>query len=161
MGINFLKVSFRWIQIMFSFFLFAFASCSNESFAPNESGMTDSSKEVTFQLGDTILLEPHRLASIDNGKVAIKLVEIIDDSRCPTDELILCVWEGQVSFKIDILIVGDSQVYSHIISTSNSFSQQLIIADYQIQYISISPEKRNLDQIDFDDYEVRLMVTNN
>jgi len=35
-----------------------------------------------------------KVASIENGKVGIELVEIIDDSRCPTDEQILCVWEG-------------------------------------------------------------------
>jgi len=35
------------------------------------------------------------------------------------------------------------------------------IGDYQVQYVSISSEKSNLEPIDFDDYEVRLIVINN
>ena len=161
MSIHFLKVSYQIILYIFSFVLLVLSSCNNEDFLPDESGMFDLSKAATFQLGDTILLVSDKVASIENGKVGIGLVEIIDDSKCPTDEQILCVWEGQVSFQIDILIVGDSKIYSHIISTSDSLTHQVAIGDYQVQYVSISSEKSNLEPIDFDDYEVRLIVINN
>jgi hypothetical protein len=62
--------------------------------------------EINANLGEEFSLIPGQSASIMGEPLAIRFLEVVNDSRCPIG--VICVWEGQVTCLVEI-IYADSQ----------------------------------------------------
>src|SRR5688572_8281714 len=52
------------------------------------------------QLGEPFWLGAGKVAIIPTSAGALRFDEILEDSRCPSDALILCAWAGRVRLRI-------------------------------------------------------------
>jgi len=152
------KISRSWLPILLGGLIIIVLACGNEDF-PDEAGEFNSAQLESVDLGDTLSLTSEEPIFVDSDKVRIELIEIIDDSRCPTEELILCIWEGQVTFKIKVTIRGTSTPLIRSISTADHATYDAVKGSYTLSYASILPEKKRLEPIDIEDYIVKLVVT--
>lgn len=105
-----------------------------------------------YQLGEEFELRFGEQASLDNEKLLISFEEVLEDSRCP--EGVTCVWAGNAQVG---LMVKDSTV------NLNTYlePQEIDIAGYHIQLISLNPYPVYEQVIDKETYVARLVVNLN
>lgn len=63
----------------------------------------------TARLNEKFVIKQHETVKITNTDIKIKL-ESIADSRCPSD--VLCTWQGELSYSLEITTNKKSQKYS-------------------------------------------------
>jgi len=56
--------------------------------------------EINAKLGQEFSLIPGQNASVTGEPLAIRFLEVVNDSRCPIG--VICVWEGQVTCLVEI-----------------------------------------------------------
>jgi len=61
-------------------------------------------EDIEVGLGQPAILAPGQSAVIESEGFAIKFVEVIGDSRCPSG--VTCIWQGEVSLLVEITIAG-------------------------------------------------------
>lgn len=61
---------------------------------------------ATPGLGQPFALEVGGWARIDEVNLLVRFVELVSDSRCPSNALILCVWEGDGAVLVEIAPQG-------------------------------------------------------
>ncbi len=69
-------------------FFFAFAKAQNDS------------TKVRIEVPD-IVLKAHVGEPVKMGDISIKLLEVLEDSRCPSD--VDCIWQGQVKLAVEVI----------------------------------------------------------
>ena len=57
------------------------------------------------KLDEEFIISTDDIARIESEKLKITFVEVIEDSRCPSDAT--CVWQGRVSVKLEIDYDGE------------------------------------------------------
>jgi hypothetical protein len=69
------------------------AGCRRERLLFDADSMAgDGRTPLCFSPGDTISLAVHETAVRSDGRFAVRLDSVLEDSRCPVD--VVCVWEG-------------------------------------------------------------------
>ncbi|NIM48623.1 MAG: hypothetical protein GTN62_02805 [Gemmatimonadales bacterium] len=53
-------------------------------------------------LGQPFALKVGEWARIDEADLLVRFVEVVSDSRCPSNALILCLWEGDGAVLVEI-----------------------------------------------------------
>lgn len=91
----------------------------------------------TYTLNEEFSLDYDKTGSvvIDDQKIEIQFVEVVEESRCPPD--VECIWEGQVAVK---LIVNDIEVILGI--NHNTYSNVGEYKDYQITLLDVTYDKK-------------------
>jgi hypothetical protein len=92
---------------------------------------------VSAQTGKEISVKVNETASAGNG-VRVKFVEMVEDSRCPTDTD--CVWAGNAKIKIRVTRNGRSKVLE---LNSNLQPKTASFAGYIFRLIGLTPEPRS------------------
>lgn len=59
---------------------------------PTEINFAEIDTEISLYIGESVIINDHG--------ITLKFVDVLDDSRCPSD--VVCVWEGTVSLMINI-----------------------------------------------------------
>jgi hypothetical protein len=66
---------------------------------------------VTPGLDEPFTLEVGERARVDGANLYLRFLDVASDSRCPSNALILCVWQGDAAVVIEIgPLVGDAAV---------------------------------------------------
>jgi len=101
-------------------------------------------------------------ASLDNNKIKIKFLGIVEDTRCPVG--LDCYWSGYAKAEITVSI-GKTDYGHHFIANINNESYNLTnkvyVSDYEIElrFDAVSPPRRfGAAEIDPKDYAVHLIV---
>ena len=77
-------------------------------------------------------------AATAKGGIKIKFVELIDDSRCPTDTN--CVWAGNAKIKVRVTKNGRSK---DLELNSNLAPRDVGCAGYNFNLVGLTPEPRS------------------
>lgn len=138
--IDFLK---RWLLILTGLVIVVMPGCS---------GTTQTSATP----GESVNLALGHQAVITGESLKVTFAEILNDSRCPTGAT--CIWEGQVSARLDI-VYQDTKT-SMVITESGPASEQSAadFNDYQFEF-QILPYPQVGKQIDKSDYRLELTVS--
>ncbi|MFQ5978105.1 MAG: hypothetical protein ACE5OZ_08255 [Candidatus Heimdallarchaeota archaeon] len=75
---------------------------------PSESNFAEIDTEFSLYIGDSVSIKDHG--------ITLKFIDVIDDSRCPSD--VVCVWEGTVSLMIN-LQYNNQDLGNFVLNSSN------------------------------------------
>jgi hypothetical protein len=137
-----------WVPVIFSVLLvtafIAIASCAPKS------------DYKTFSLGDSFSLSVGQSASIDGDDLAIRFIDVITDSRCPSG--VECIWQGEVACLVEITHSGTGQEKVLTYPGLTQGPSQAQIGSYQFTF-SVGPYPEAGKQIEKSEYRLNLLIT--
>jgi hypothetical protein len=142
-----LKPSFG-VRVIFSVFLIAAlvttVACASK---------TD---DKTVGLGDSFSLTVGQSASIAGADLAIKFIDVIADSRCPSG--VECIWQGEVACLVEITHSGTGQekVLTYPGLTQEPSKAQ--VGSYQFTF-SVEPYPEAGKEIEKSEYRLNLLIS--
>ena len=99
-------------------------------------------------------LKPGESASSPDGSVTITFVEVVQDSRCPSD--VECVWAGNIQVLIEVHQGTELQQYTLTLPPLEGDTSVFTLADYTIELKDVQPYPVSTDPIDLADYTITL-----
>ena len=100
--------------------------------------------------------------SLKNSNVLLTFAELLEESRCPADEFILCVWEGQVRV---LLTLSEGEQLDSLELIYRSTDPELAKGEYKdltIELVKVTPEKTTSSRvIPPEEYRLELKVDKN
>ena len=107
---------------------------------------------VAAKQPERVPVKIHETASAKGG-VRIKFVELIDDSRCPTDTN--CIWAGNAKIKVRVTRNGRSK---DLELNTGLDPKELIFAGYSFRLVGLTPEPRTNIRINRNGYVAKIEV---
>ena len=108
-------------------------------------------QELVLRVGQTVVIE-------GADGLRLKFEEVSTDSRCPSDALILCVWEGDaaatVRAKQDPLPPVDLELH-----TSAQFDTVATYGAFQVTRVRLDPYPKTTDPIPGAEYRLTVVVS--
>ncbi len=110
----------------------------------------------TVGLGESFSLAVGQSASIDGEDLAIKFIDVVADSRCPSD--VVCIWQGEVACLVEITYSGTGQ---QIVLTYPGLTQEPSEAQFgsYLFTFSVEPYPEEGKQIGKSEYRLNLLIT--
>ncbi len=109
-------------------------------------------------LGEEFVLAVGESAEVAGTNLVITFREVLDDSRCPSDALILCVWEGDASVTVRAQAAlnepGDLELH-----TNNQFEISRRYVGFEIRLVELDPYPATTDPTPEENYRLKLAVT--
>lgn len=84
---------------------------------------------------------------VAKGGIKLKFIELVDDSRCPTDTN--CIWAGNAKIKVRVTRNGRTKVLE---LNSNLEPRASTFAGYRFRLVGLTPEPRSNIRIDRNGY---------
>jgi hypothetical protein len=113
-------------------------------------------EEVKADLGQEFSLSIGQTASIQGEDLQLKFLEVINDSRCPSD--VACVWQGQASCLVEITYLESVQKVTLTQPGLTEEPSRLDFNDYVIQF-NLSPYPEAGKVMKDSDYRLQMVVT--
>lgn len=135
-----IPVNMRWI-----FPLAGAVACSSVS-DPGEGA----DLAVATQIDQPFELRVGERAFVEEADSYLRFVEVRDDSRCPSDALILCVWEGDAAVVVDIEPVGGTAGEWTLHTTLDP--KEVDLGAFALRLNGLAPYPETTDPIPADDY---------
>jgi hypothetical protein len=112
---------------------------------------------VPAELDKPFKLKIGQQAAIDSEKIAISLLNVTQDSRCPAD--VVCVWQGQASVKISAEVNGTYAGQFVLTIGGSEKSATLGGGKYSVRMASLEPHPVSTNQTKPEDYVATLVVS--
>lgn len=103
--------------------------------------------------GETLRVQINTEKRFPKSKLSIRFVELIEDSRCPTDTN--CIWAGNAKIKVRVKKNGRSQ---NVTLDTNGPEQTVKVAGYSIKLTALTPEPRSNIRINRNGYVATFSV---
>lgn len=100
---------------------------------------------------DTLRVQINKEKRFARSKLSVRFVELIEDSRCPTDTN--CIWAGNAKIKIRVSKHGRSH---ELILDTNGPNQAAIAEGYSIKLLALTPEPRSNIRVNRNGYVATL-----
>lgn len=110
----------------------------------------------TVPIGSDFTLAPGESVVVNSGALTLTFVRVTNESRCPTQALIQCVWAG--SAVIGMRSVAGSTTGDMTLETVANKNEKLI-GNYLVQLVDVTPAPRTLDSIPAATYRAVLRVS--
>ena len=107
-------------------------------------------------LGQEFSLHIGESANIRGEELKVKFLEVTEDSRCPTG--VVCVWEGRVSFLVEITYHESIQSIVLTEPGSTSWPSEIAFEEYKITY-HIEPYPQAGTEIVKEEYRLELKIS--
>ena len=117
-------------------------------------GPTDVLPPVSF--GEPFELRMGESVVVRDRQLSVTLASLLEDSRCPTDALSLCIWAGRVRLRLaSAPLSGDQALHEiHLGDEPNVIP----LGDLRLELLEVLPAAR-LDRIPDGDYRARFVLT--
>lgn len=115
-------------------------------------------KPIIEKLANQFQLKIDQIAWIKSEKIKIKFLNIVEDSRCPSD--VQCVWEGQT--KVMLGIARNNLSLGNFVLTSRAGHEDLAAKKfdrYSVKLIKVDPYPKANQKIEISDYVITLTIT--
>jgi len=109
--------------------------------------------EIDFN--ENFELKYEQLAQLNSGDLQIKVVEVLEDSRCPHNAI--CTWPGQIRLKLEV--IENSITSNEEITFFLRASTDVLVGEYLINLVDVIPETDAFEEIELDDYTFTFIVT--
>ena len=109
-------------------------------------------------LGSQFRLKVNQTTAIESEDIKVKLLNVTDDSRCPSD--VVCIWAGQVSVLVNI--TENDESLGDVTLTLGAGNPDLAvknIGDYSVKVIEVNPYPISTHKIETSEYIVTLTVS--
>ena len=121
-------------------------SCMSDDIINTKSVNINEVFNLEFQQEAVLALEPFQ----------IKIVDVIEDSRCPINDSANCFWSGQVRVEIELKI--EKQSVNRELMFRFGKETPLIYGEYIIQIEEVLPENQIDEVIELKDYNFKLKI---
>lgn len=111
---------------------------------------------VQAQLGKNFTLKVNQSASFASEGLVVKLAEVSQDSRCPSD--VVCVWAGEVRVKLLLSKGEKSGLLQPALGAAAGNESEAEFEGYKIKVVAVEPYPVSTRQIAQSDYNVTLAV---
>ena len=110
----------------------------------------------TVGLGESFSLAVGQSALIDGEDLAIKFIDVVADSRCPSD--VVCIWQGEVACLVEVTYSDTDQqmVLTYPGLTQEPSESQF--GSYQFTF-SVEPYPEAGKEIGKSEYRLNLLIT--
>lgn len=113
---------------------------------------------ISAGFGEQFQLKIGEVARINSGEVEITLLDITEDSRCPSD--LNCFWSGQIQITVKTLLnKRDLGNLNFIYNASRKDLALKNIDNYLIEFIKAEPYPKSNQKIELSDYVFTLVVS--
>jgi hypothetical protein len=112
--------------------------------------------QKTAVLNEAFQLKVGESASIASEGLTIKLVDVPEDSRCPTD--VQCIWAGRTKVALSATKGGVDLGAFNITTEPGAEGSAGAIAGYLVRVSGVSPSPLSTKQIQKSDYLITLIV---
>ncbi len=111
--------------------------------------------QVSFaQAQNQMQLRVGQQKSMANGKVRVKFISVMEDSRCPAD--VDCVWAGNAKVKIQVWVRGGE---TKIFELGTNGGEKAGQADaYRVELVSLTPARHSKKKIRRNDYRATFSI---
>lgn len=104
---------------------------------------------------ETFTLHVGHQKTTAHGKITIKVVEVLEDSRCPPDAM--CVWAGNVKIK---LTLAKGKKAAKSFELNSTLDPKLILFEgYDIRFVDLRPRRGEIVKPSASSATVILSVT--
>jgi len=110
----------------------------------------------TVSLGESFSLAIGQSASIDREDLAIKFIDVVADSRCPSD--VVCIWQGEVACLVEITYSGTGQQIVLTYPGLTPEPSEALFGSYLFTF-SVEPYPEEGKEIGKSEYRLNLMIT--
>ena len=110
--------------------------------------------QAAFAQGENTTLRVGQQKTTAGGKVRVKLISVMEDSRCPTD--VDCVWAGNAKVKVRVFVRG-GETKTFELNTSGPDKAGQADA-YRVQLESLTPGRKSNKNIRQRDYRVTFSI---
>jgi len=115
---------------------------------------------VPVEIGQPFDLKINQSAYFQSSELAIKFVNITEDSRCPSD--VTCVWEGQASVLVSFNASGGKSAGNFTLTIRGSGSADLstkAVNGYLLRLVDVQPYPTSKQKISLSDYTARFVLS--
>lgn len=113
---------------------------------------------VSADFGEQFKLKVSEVVSINSGEFELTLLDVAEDSRCPSE--LNCFWAGQIQIIVKVLVDKKDLGTSNLIY--NASRKDLAIKkidNYLIEFIKAEPYPKSNQEIELSDYVFTLVVS--
>lgn len=121
--------------------------------APDSGG----SFAVAAGVGQQFTLKVGQRARIDAAGLAVRFVDVVADSRCPSNALIQCVWEGDGAILVEITPLGGGDARSETLHTTLD-PKWVLMGTRLLEFLQLAPYPTDVTPIPVDDYRATFIV---
>jgi hypothetical protein len=110
----------------------------------------------TVSLGESFSLAVGQSASIDGEDLAIEFIDVVADSRCPSD--VVCIWQGEAACLVEIAYSGTGP---QIVLTYPGLTQEPSETQFgpYLFTFGVEPYPEEGKEIEKSEYRLNLVVT--
>lgn len=126
--------------------LMSIQNCVSDDLVNTKSVNIDEAFTIEFQQEAILAHEPFQM----------KIVDVIEDSRCPLNDRANCFWSGQVRVEVEIKI--ENQIINRELMFRIGKETPLIYGEYTIQIEEVLPENQIDEMIELKDYDFKLKI---
>jgi hypothetical protein len=131
------------------------AACSSNS---GSGPTTPSDQRTNGNAGAEITLAPGMTVDVADVNLRVRFDRVTQDSRCPTNGLILCVWEGSAQVQLQVSrLVGAENLMSVLLETAGSRDTTTVFGQ-PLTLVRVDPPKVTLDPIPAGAYRAVIRV---
>jgi hypothetical protein len=105
------------------------------------------------ELGQVFELKLNQYVEFMDEKLTITFLDVLEDSRCPTD--VTCVWQGMTSLSFNMSQVINAKF---ILNTLDK-NTEIVFDKYQVELIDVKPYPISTTPIKNDDYIAMLRLS--
>lgn len=91
-------------------------------------------------LGEPFTLRVGEAARIDAAGLSLRFISVPSDSRCPSNALILCVWEGDAAVAIELAPLEGDAALDTLHTTLDPKTRELGMGTLRLQRLDPYPE---------------------
>jgi hypothetical protein len=96
-------------------------------------------------------------ARLDEYGLELHFAEVAQDSRCPSNALILCVWEGDGAVIVEVTPADDATRPDTLHTTLDP--KVVTIGSFALQLVRLDPYPEDVTPIPTDEYRARFVLT--
>jgi len=118
-------------------------------YAAPDRGVVDNPPGTSVALDTKITLAPGEAASLRGERTTFRLVEVLSDSRCPTDAE--CAFAGEAILSVEITVGMQTRA-----EEASSAKGPLQAGDYLVVFDDLAPQRSSKAAFDPDAYELTI-----
>ncbi len=92
---------------------------------------------TSAQLGEAFWIRVAEPLAVPDARLVVRFVEVLEDSRCPNDPLIQCIWAGRVRIRIGLTTLGGVESLHELRFLDQPSA--VIVGSYHVELLDITP----------------------
>ena len=109
----------------------------------------------TVPMGSNFTLAPGESVVVNSGALTLSFVSVTNDSRCPTNALIQCVWAGSARIALRATTVAGTR---DVALETVANKETAIVDGFVVQLVGVSPVPLTIDPIPAGAYRATLRM---